>query len=121
MSIGPFEYVKSINEKKRIDDLSGYNPYLTNRAFAFHIDTVLYAEEMNQLHHLSPDLQYDFMYHSIRRGKRFGFPPKAEDPHNLDVVMEYFQFSKEKALDALRVLTLNDISSIISHMNKGGQ
>ena len=121
MSIGPFVYVKQINEKNYSTDLSGYNPYLTNRAFAYHMDCILLAEEMNQLHHLSPDLQYDFMYHSIRRGKRFGFPPKAEDPHNLDVVMEYFQFSKEKALDALRVLTLSDISSIISHMNKGGQ
>ena len=121
MSISPFDYCKSINMKNRMDDLSGYNPFLTNRAFACHMDTIMFAEEMNQYHHLSPDLQYDFYYHAVRKGKRFGFPPKVEDPNNLDVVMEYFQISKQKALEALRVLTLNDISSIISHTNKGGQ
>ena len=54
MKIGPFDYVKSINEKSEMDDLSGYNPFLTNRAFAYHLDTILLAEEMNQAHHIGP-------------------------------------------------------------------
>ena len=121
MKIGPFEYVKSINEKSGMYDLSGYNPYLTNRAFAFHIDTILFAEEMNQHHALSPQLQYDFYYHSVRKGKRFGFPSKVEDDHNLHHVMEYFQCSKQKAMEYLQVLTHSDISDIISSSDKGGQ
>ena len=121
MKIGPFEYVKSINEKKELRDLSGYNPFLTNRAFAYHMDTILYAEEMNQYHNLSPTLQYDFYYHSVRRGRRFGFPPKVEDDHNLQLVMDYFQCSKQKAIEYLRVLTLSDISGIIQQSDKGGQ
>ena len=116
----PFIYVKSINEKSEMDDLSGYNPFLTNRAFAYHIDTILLAEEINQAHHISPTLQYDFYYYSVRRGKRFGFPPKVEAEYNLYVVMEYFECSRQKALEYLQVLTLNDISSIIASMNKGG-
>ena len=121
MKESPFTYVKAINEKTQVSDLSGYNPYLTNRAFAYHIDCVLLAEEMNQYHNLSPQLQYDFYYHSVRRGKRFGFPPKVEDDHNLHHVMEYYQCSKQKALEYLQVLTLNDISGIISSLDKGGQ
>ena len=121
MKIGPFEYVKSINEKKKLEDLSGYNPFLTNRAFAFHMDTVLFAEEMNQYHNLSPHLQYDFYYHSVRRGRRFGFPPKGEEDNNLHHVMEYFECSKQKATEYLQVLTLNDINDIISSSDKGGQ
>ena len=30
----------------------GYVPFLTNRAFAMHMDTVMIAEEMNQYHTL---------------------------------------------------------------------
>ena len=53
---------------------------------------------MNQNHSLSPELQYDFYFYSMK-GKRFGFPPKQEDPYNLEVVMEYYQISKQKALE----------------------
>ena len=74
-----FDYVKGINEKNyQGDDLKGYVPYLTNRAFAMHMDTVLLAEEMNQAHLLGPELQYDFYYHAVRKGRRFGFPKKPE-------------------------------------------
>ena len=118
---GPFEYCKQINHKNYSHDLSGYNPFLINRAFAYHLDTVLFAEKMNQYHNLGPELQYDFYYHAVRKGNRFGFPKKPEDDHNLQVVMDYYQFSKQKAIEALRVLTLNDISDIIASMDKGGQ
>ena len=57
----PFDYVKSLCEKNYMgDDLKGYVPFLTNRAFAMHLDCILYAEEMNQAHLLGPELQYDF-------------------------------------------------------------
>ncbi len=121
MKRSPFDYVKQINKKEYDYDLSGYTPFLTNRAFAYHIDTILLAEEMNQAHTLGSELQYDFYYYAVKRGNRFGFPPKVEEHPNLKVVMEYYQFSKQKALEALQVLTLNDISGIISSMDKGGQ
>ena len=61
----PFDYVKSINKKNYEYDLAGYNPFLTNRAFAGFIDTIMFAEAMNQAHLLSPALQYDFYYYFI--------------------------------------------------------
>ena len=117
----PFDIVNSINRKHRLDDLSGYNPFLTNRAFAYHMDTILFAEEMNQYGNLSPDLQYDFYYHTVRKNDRYGFPPKPQEEQHLELVMNYFSMSKQKAMDALRLLTLNDINDIISSTDKGGQ
>ena len=117
----PFDAVKSINEKTQLDDLIGYNPYLTNRAFAYHMDTVLLAEEMNQHHSLSPTLQYDFYYHSVRKGRRFGFPPKVQDSPNLQLIQEYFQYSAVKAQQALDLLTDKDIKDIRNKMDKGGR
>ena len=116
----PFDYVKSINEKKPIDELTGYNPFLTNRAFSVHMDTVLLAEEMNRASNLPPEMQYDFYYHTVRKGRRFGFPPKPSENENLSLVMEHYQYSREKALEAMRLLSDNDIMAIRASKNKGG-
>lgn len=116
----PFDYVKSINEKKYNYDLAGYNPFLTNRCFAMHMDTVLFAEEMNQAHQLSPHLQYDFYYYAVRQGRRFGFPPKPDNDDALEIVMEHFQYSRQKALEAMRILTDSDIKSIRASKDRGG-
>ena len=116
----PFDYVKSINSKTQVDNLTGYVPFLTNRAFAMHIDTIMFAEEMNQYHQLSPQLQFDFYFHAIRAGRRFGFPPKVEEDDNLSLVMEHFQYSRTKALEAMRLLSDNDIRRIRASHNKGG-
>ena len=117
----PFDAVKSINQKEYLYDLSGYVPYLTNRAFAMHIDTIMLAEEMNQYYELPPLLQYEFYYYTVRQGKRYGFPSKIQEDPNLEIVMEYYSYSKEKATQALRLLSQNDIANMMSSMDKGGK
>lgn len=121
MKKSPFDWVKSINHKTYMSDLSGYNPFLTNRSFAYHMDTILLAEEMNQFHNLGPSLQYDFYYYSVRKGNRFGFPPKPQEDVNLELVSDYFQCSKQKAIEYLRVLTTDNIDAIVKSRNIGGQ
>ena len=118
----PFDFVKSANEKNEYlgDDLSGYVPFLMNRAFAMHLDTVLLAEEMNQYHQLGPELQYDFYYHGVRKGRRFGFPKKPAEHPQLELVQTYFKYSKQKALEALMVLTESDLRAIMKTQDKGG-
>jgi hypothetical protein len=117
---GVFDYVKSINKKNYMFDLSGYNPFLTNRTFAGFIDTIMLAEEMNQAHALSPALQYDFYYYSIRKGNRFDPINKVQDSPHLEIVMEYYTYSKQKAIEALRILTPDDIEKITKSLDKGG-
>lgn len=116
----PFDWIKSINFKTEVEDLSGYVPYLTNRCFAYHIDCILLAEEMNQYHTLPPELQYDFYYHAVRKGKRYGFPPKPEPIDHIDEVMEYYQISRQKAIEALKLLKPQEIQEIRSQLNTGG-
>ena len=116
----PFDFIKSINEKKYIFDLSGYVPFLTNRCFAMHMDTIMLAEEMNQAHRLGPELQYDFYYYAVRKGKRFGFPPKVQDDSNITMIMEYYQYSRVKAQQALQLLTPEQIKQIKQKLDRGG-
>lgn len=116
----PFDCIKAINNKTQVDNLTGYVPFIANRCFAMHRDTILLSEEMNQYHQLSPQLQYDFYFHAVRAGRRFGFPPKVEEDDNLSLVMEHFQYSRTKALEAMRLLSDNDIRRIRASHNKGG-
>jgi hypothetical protein len=117
----PFDWVKSINEKKYNYDLSGYNPFLTNRCFAMHMDTVMLSEQMNQAHELGPQLQYDFYYYAVRKGRRFGFPPKPEDHKHVELIQEHYGYSREKALQALKLLTEDQIADIMKTKDIGGQ
>ena len=118
----PFDYVKNINTKSDYDyDLSGYVPYLTNRAMAMHMDTVLIAEEMNQHHTLDPFLQYDFYYNAVRKGRRFGFPKKLEQHPQLEMVQEYYGYSQLKAEQALEILSESDLCEIRRSLDRGGQ
>jgi hypothetical protein len=116
-----FLYVKSINQKNYEYDLTGYIPFLTNRAFAMHRDTLMLAETMNQHHELIPELQYEFYYNAVRAGKRFGFPPKPPEVNDLELIQNYFQYSRKKALEALEILTPKQIEEIRSKMDKGGR
>ena len=118
----PFDYIKQINYKNHYDeDLTGYVPFLTNRAFAMHIDTIMLAEEMNQHNHLDPATQYDFYYYGVRKGKRFGFPKKVENTEEIELVQQYFQYSRTKALQALEILTQDELEQIKQSMDTGGQ
>ena len=68
---------------------------------------------MNQHHELISELQYEFYYHAVRRGKRFGFPPKPPEVDDLELIQNYFQYSRKKALDAFEILTPEQIQEII--------
>ena len=118
----PFDFVKSINYKTGyLEDLVGYNPYLTNACFSMHMDTIMLAEEMNQAHWLDPMLQYDFYYYGVRRGKRFGFPKKQEVEDNVQLVMDYYKYSHSKALEALEILTDEQLDFMRQKLDKGGR
>ena len=72
--MNPFDFVNSINDSKKNlmvgtenDELAekGYNPFLINKAFSYFIDTILYANEINQYSHLDNKLQYEYYLNGI--------------------------------------------------------
>ena len=120
MAVNPFEFVKAINEKKAIQPLTDFNPYLANGSFSYHLDCVLIANEMNAHPNLPVECQFDFLNGSIRKGKRFCPWHKVEDSPYLEAVMEYYNYSRAKALEALQVLTQADLRDIQQKLDKGG-
>ena len=118
--MNPFDFVRSINEKQTIKSMVGYNPYLTNHSLSYNLDTCLLANEMNLRSNLSSFMQYQFLYHTVRKGRRFGRWTKPQDPPHLEMVMEYYSYGKQKALAALEVLTQSDLREIAKKLDKGG-
>jgi len=119
--LSPFDYVKSVNEKKYISQVRDYSAFLANRSFSHHLDTVMIANEMNKYPNLPSLAQYDFLYHTIRKGRRYGQWYKGEESPHLQMIMEYYNYSKAKALEALQVLTQENLRDIKKRMDKGGR
>ena len=98
-----------------------YKPYMVNRALSFHMDCVLYANEMNLHPSLDEDMQYQYLLNTIRPMKR-KFQPwqRQEVLKDLECVKQYFGYSDEKAKDALRILTDDNLAEIKARTNIGG-
>jgi hypothetical protein len=126
----PFDYVNSINQSKtnlmrgtENDKLAekGYEPFLTNRALSYHHDTIALANEMNMRSDLDKKLQYEFFLNTVRPKKRYAKWQKKEHHGELAVVKEYFGYSDAKAMQALTVLTDEQINDIKRRIDKGGR
>ena len=76
---------------------------------------------MNARPHIDHKLQYDFLKSIIRKKKRFNKWLKPEQEENMELVQQYFGYSKTKALDALRILSEDDLFLMRKRLNKGGK
>lgn len=120
------EIIPSILQTKKSvihDDLDAkdYTPFVVNRALSYHMDCVLYANEMNLYPELEKDLQYQYLLNTIRSMKR-KFQPwqKSEVDKDIECVKQYFGYSNEKAKEALRILNDDQIAEIKAKTTKGG-
>ena len=98
-----------------------YPPFIVNKCVAPFPDTVMFLNEINQLHHLDNKLQFDFLINSLRPRKRFTPWLKATKLENLEYVKEYYGYNNEKAKAALDILNDEQISAIKIKLNKGGR
>ena len=127
--IKPFDYVTAINTHKDImtdtdnDALmeKDYNPFLSNRAFSYHNDSVLQANEMNQRHHLDKKMQFDYLLNNIRPRKRFAKWIKNESSENVSVIKEYYGYNNTKAIEALSVLSEEQLKVLQHKVQRGGK
>jgi hypothetical protein len=102
-------------------DAKDYVPFVVNRALSYHMDCVLYVNQMNLHSHLDKDLQYSYFLNTIRSMKR-KFQPwqKSETDKNIECVKQYFGYSNAKAKEALRILNDEQIAEIKRKTDKGG-
>ena len=120
------DWLNSINFSKEdltVDDpdtIKDYTPYIVNRCLSGHLDTVLYANEMNLHPNLDKDMQYQFFLNSLRKRKRFSPWLRKDKVENLNIIKRYYGYSNEKALQALRLLTNEQLDYIKKRLETGG-
>jgi len=120
------DWLNSINQTKKnlIDDdptiTKEYPPYIINKCLSGHIDCLMYANEMNIHHALDKKLQYDFFINIVRIKKRYSPWIRKDKIKDLDVVKSYYKYSNEKAEQALKILTQDQINFIKQKLETGG-
>lgn len=116
------DWLNSIYQTK--DDLTenikDYPPFIINRLLSGNIDTVLFANELNERYTMDKDMQYKFLLHSIPKKKRFSPYLKKQSLEDLDCIKEFYGYNTDKALEALKLLNKSQIDFIKQKLNKGG-
>ena len=100
--------------------IKDYPPYIVNRCLSGHLDTVMFANEMNKFPNLDKDLQYHFFLNTLRKKKRFSPWLRKDKVTDLVIIKQYYGYSNEKALNALKILTPDQINFIKQRLDIGG-
>ena len=121
------DWLNSINFNKNnlIEEdpeaISSYPPYIVNRCLSGHLDTVLFANEMNKYSNIDKDMQYSFFLYTLRKRKRFSPWLKKEQVDDLDLVKKHYGYSNEKAKVAVSLLTKTQLEYIRNKHDMGGK
>ncbi len=121
------DWLNSINHTKKnlIDEDPSiereYSPYVINRCLSGHLDCIMPVNEMNRYHFLPKKIQYDFFINILRSKKRFSPWLRKDEIKDLDLVKRYYGYSNEKAKQALRILTQEQLNFIKSKFEIGGR
>jgi hypothetical protein len=98
-----------------------YPPFIVNKCLSGHLDCILFANEMNKYHFLDKDIQYNFYINILRKKKRFSPWLRKDKITNLEYVKQYYGYSNEKASQALKILSHEQIEFIKKRLDTGGK
>ena len=100
--------------------IKDYAPYIINRCLSGNIDSILFANEMNKYSFLDKDMQYSFYLNTLRKKKRFSPWLRKDKVTDLEIIKQYYGYSNEKASNALKILTPEQINFIKQRLETGG-
>ena len=100
--------------------IKDYPPYIINRCLSGHLDCIMFANEMNKYSFLDKDMQYSFYLNTLRKKKRFSPWLRKDKVTDLEIIKQYYGYSNEKALNALKILTTEQINFIKQRLDTGG-
>lgn len=110
------------NKNDVLEEEKEYNAYIVNKALSYHLDTILFANEMNKNHFLDKRLQYDYLRFSIRSKKRpFTKWYKQKDDERLNTIMRFFGYSRKKAEEVSSILSNEQLEKMNEVVTIGGK
>lgn len=121
-----FDYVNAISMTKKDDFLSDldfskhYVPFVVNRAFSYHADSVLAANMVNERPWLAPELQARMLLNTLRSRKRYSPWLKNTVSEDVKTVAEYYGCSIRHAKSLIDLHTPAQLLTLRSRLYKGG-
>ena len=119
------DWLNSINFNKEnlMEDpsvIKDYAPYIINRCLSGNLDCIMFVNEMNKYSFLDKDMQYIFYLNTLRKKKRFSPWLRKDKVTDLQCVKEYYGYSNEKASQALKILSPQQLDYIKQRLDTGG-
>ena len=120
------DWLNSINFNKNnlIEEdpsvIKDYSPYIINRCLSGNLDCILFVNEMNKYSFLDKDMQYSFYLNTLRKKKRFSPWLRKEKVTDLEIIKQYYGYSNEKASQALKILSRQQLEFIKQRLETGG-
>ena len=120
------DWLNSINftKKNLIEEdssvIKDYAPYIINRCLSGNLDCIMFANEMNKYSFLDKDMQYSFYLNTLRKKKRFSPWLRKDKVTDLEIIKQYYGYSNEKASQALKILSKQQLEFIRQRLETGG-
>ena len=115
----------NFNKKNLIEEdpsvIKNYAPYIINRCLSGNLDCVMFTNEMNKYSFLDKDMQYSFYLNTLRKKKRFSPWLRKDKVTDLQCVKQYYGYSNEKASQALKILSPQQLDYIKQRLDTGGK
>lgn len=104
-------------------ETKGYPAFPVLRSLSYHPDIILIVNMLNEVglqsFAVSPQQHYEFLLHAIPKAKRFAKWQKSDTDDDIELVMEMFSLSHEKARDVVSLLPEDELRKI--RTAKGGE
>ena len=120
------DWLNSINFNKNNlieedpDVIKEYTPYVINRCLSGNLDCIMFVNEMNRYPNLDKDMQYSFYLNTLRKKKRFSPWLRKDKVTDLECIKSYYGYSNEKASQALKILSKEQLEFIKQRLETGG-
>ena len=101
--------------------IKDYAPYIVNRCLSGNLDCIMFVNEMNKYSFLDKDIQYTFYLNTLRKKKRFSPWLRKDKVTDLQSVKQYYGYSNEKASQALKILSKQQLDYIKQRLETGGR
>jgi hypothetical protein len=117
-----FDYVNDVSStkvnmfKNHEDAGAGYNPWLVNRSLSYSVDSVLFAQEMNEHAHLPAEMQHRFYLESLPARRRFARFEKSNLGAEVEALGKWYGINKRKAVAVHRAIGSSAVADIMRYI-----
>lgn len=121
-----FEYVNAMSLTKSLSPLEDedfekhYVPFIVNRAFSYHADSVLAANLLNERSTTSKYLQFRFLSATLRSRKRYSPWLKYSVSDDVKTVSAYYGCSVRHAKRIVDLHSSDQLLHMRTRLKKGG-